>query len=118
MIKKVFLVAILVLFSYADNDMETLYLKNGCNSCHGMYGEGMGTSPRLQGVKEDILLRRLKDLQKGKTRTAFGAVMISFAKTLDSNQTIKMAKYLSNLKSSEDEERYEMEYDPSCDGGE
>ena len=97
--------------------MEILYLKNACNSCHGMYGEGMGASPRLQGIREDILLRRLKDLQQGKTRSAFGTVMISFAKALDENQTKEMAKYLSNLTTKVNEDRYEIEYDPAGDGG-
>ena len=97
--------------------METLYLKNACNSCHGMYGEGMGANPRLQGVKQQTLLRRLKDLQQGKTRSAFGTVMISFAKSLDKNQTIEMAKYLSNLKTIIDDDRYDEEYDPAGDGG-
>lgn len=97
--------------------MEELYLKNACNSCHGMYGEGMGASPRLQGVREELLLRRLKDLQQGKTRTAFGNIMISFAKALDENQTIQMAKYLSNLQTKIDDDRYDIEYEPSGDGG-
>jgi len=101
----------------ASNDAETLYLKNACNSCHGMYAEGMGASPRLQGIKEDVLLRKLKDLQQGKTRTAFGSVMISFAKSLDENQTIEMAKYLSTLKTTVNEDRYEIEYDSAGDGG-
>ena len=82
-----------------------------------MYGEGMGASPRLQGVREDILLRRLKDLQQGKPRSAFGSVMISFAKALDENQTIEKAKYLSNLKTNVDDERYDIEYAPAGDGG-
>ena len=82
-----------------------------------MYGEGMGASPRLQGVREHILLRRLKDLQAGKTRTAFGAIMISFAKSLDENQTIEMAKYLSNMKTNKNAERYEIKFDPAGDGG-
>ena len=82
-----------------------------------MYGEGMGASPRLQGVREHILLRRLKDLQKGKTRSAFGTIMISFAKALDENQTKEMAKYLSNLETKVDEDRYEIEYEPAGDGG-
>ena len=82
-----------------------------------MYGEGMGASPRLQGVREALLLRRLKDLQEGKTRTAFGGVMVSFAKVLDKNQTIEMAKYLSNLKTIVDDNRYDIEYEPSGDGG-
>ncbi|WP_415407546.1 c-type cytochrome [Sulfurovum sp. CS9] len=101
----------------ASNDAETLYLKNACNSCHGMYAEGMGASPRLQGLREDVLLRRLKDLQQGKTRTAFGSVMISFAKSLDEDQTIEMAKYLSTLKTNVNEDRYEIEYDSAGDGG-
>ena len=108
---------ILFLFCYANDNMEQLYLKNACNSCHGMYGEGMGAAPRLQGVKEHILLRRLKNLKEGKTRTSFGSVMISFAKALDENQTIAMAKYLSTLKTIIPEDRYDEEYDPSGDGG-
>lgn len=97
--------------------MEELYLKNACSSCHGIYGEGVGASPRVQGVKEAILLRRLKDLQKGKTRTPSGVIMVSFAKALDENQTIEMAKYLSTLQTIVPEDRYEEPYDPHGDGG-
>jgi len=114
---KYLLIYILSLLSYADSNIEQVYLKNACNSCHGMYGEGMGASPRLQGVREEVLLRRLKDLQEGKTRTAFGTIMISFAKSLDENQTIQMAKYLSTLKTKVDDNRYDIEYDPAGDGG-
>ena len=98
--KQFLLLSSFSLILLASNDAETLYLKNACNSCHGMYAEGMGASPRLQGIREDVLLRRLKDLQQGKTRTAFGSVMISFAKSLNEKQTIQMAKYLSTLKTS------------------
>jgi len=115
--KHFLLISSFSLILLASNDAETLYLKNACNSCHGMYAEGMGASPRLQGVREDVLLRRLKDLQQGKTRTAFGSVMISFAKSLDENQTIEMAKYLSTLKTTINENRYEIEYDTAGDGG-
>ncbi|MDQ7083920.1 MAG: c-type cytochrome [Sulfurovum sp.] len=101
----------------ANPSMELLYLKNACNACHGMYGEGMGASPRLQGVPEATLLRRLKDLQNGKTRSAFGGIMISFAKALDENETIEMAKYLSTMKTDLSAPRYEIPYEPSGDGG-
>jgi len=111
------LITLFTISLYASYDMETLYLKNACNSCHGMYGEGMGASPRLQGVKEYILLRRLKDLQKGKTRSAFGSIMISFAKALDENETREMAKYLSTLETKIDDNRYDIEYEPAGDGG-
>jgi len=116
---KILLLLSISLFCYAETStsMETLYLKNACNSCHGMYGEGMSDNPRLQGIKEKILLRRLKNLQQGKTRSANGGIMISFAKALDENQTKQMAKYLSNLKTKIDEDRYDIEYDPAGDGG-
>jgi len=116
-VNKLLLFTLLLLSSYGNDVMQTIYLKNACNSCHGIYAEGMGASPKLQGVPADILLRRLKDLQQGKTRTAFGSIMISFAKALDSNQTIQMAKYLSELKTIVDDDRYDEEYDPNSDGG-
>jgi cytochrome c553 len=97
--------------------MEQVYLKNACNSCHGMYGEGMGSAPRLQGQRESVLLERLKNLQQGKTRSPFGTIMISFAKALDENQTVQMAKYLSTLKTVINKDRYDEEYDPAGDGG-
>ena len=114
---KYLLIPILTLLSYANSPMEQVYLKNACNSCHGIYGEGMGSAPRLQGRREAVLLQRLKDLQQGKTRSPFGTVMISFAKSLDANQTVQMAKYLSTLKTVVSEDRYDEEYDPAGDGG-
>jgi cytochrome c553 len=105
------------LILFASNEAEILYLKNSCNACHGMYGEGLGGSPRLQGQRADVLLRRLKDLQKGKTRSAFGTIMVSFAQSLDENQTIEMANYLSTLKKVIPKERYEHDsFDNTGDG--
>jgi len=114
---KYLLIFILSLSCYASSSMEQVYLKNACNSCHGMYGEGMGSAPRLQGQRESVLLERLKNLQQGKTRSPFGTIMISFAKALDENQTVQMAKYLSTLKTVISEDRYDEEYDPAGDGG-
>ncbi|HIP18203.1 MAG TPA: c-type cytochrome [Sulfurovum sp.] len=115
--KKQLLIPLFGMTMFAHADMATLYLKNACNSCHGMYGEGMGASPRLQGQREEVLLRRLKDLQNGKTRSAFGTIMISFAKSLDENETIEMAKYLSTMKKVIPKERYEHDsFDNTGDG--
>lgn len=113
--KRILLYA-LVLFSptIADNikKAEYYYLTHGCQSCHGMYGEGV-SAPRLQGIKEKILYERLKNLQAGKTRTSMGSVMISFAQSMDENMTRTMAKYLSTLKVPDNIEYYEE--DPSED---
>jgi len=111
-----FLLSFMPLFAN-DTAMEELYMKNGCNSCHGIYAEGIGATPRLQGKKKEVLIRRLNDLKKGKTRTAFGTIMISFAKTLTDEQIETMASYLSTLKTEQTEERYDPEYDPAGDGG-
>ena len=115
--KRLLFISLFTLQLSADADMEDLYLKNACNSCHGMYGEGMGASPRLQGQREEVLLRRLKDLQQGKTRSAFGTIMVSFAKSLDENQTVEMAKYLSNMKKVIQKDRYELQSDDNTGDG-
>ena len=116
--KRIFLLFVsLSSLGFGNNTMETYYLQNACHSCHGMYGEGIGASPRLQGVKEETLLRRLKNLQNGVVRSSSGFIMISFAKSMDENQTKEMAKYLSNLKTKINEDRYTIEYDPAGDGG-
>jgi len=107
--KQLLLLTTFSLILFASNEADIIYLKNACNSCHGIYGEGMGASPRLQGQREEVLLRRLKDLQQGKTRSAFGTIMISFAKSLDENQTILMAKYLSSMKKVIPKEHYELD---------
>ena len=95
----------------ADESMQQLYMKNGCSSCHGIYAEGIGVTPRLQGRKKEVLIRRLKDLKAGKTRSAFGTVMISFAQSLSDEEVEKIAEYLSTLKKTEPVERYELEPD-------
>ncbi len=118
--KKILL--LLPLMLCADNNQtdmkkgEKLYIENSCNSCHGNYAEGMGSAPRLIGQKEEVLLKRLKALKRGETRSPFGGIMVSFAKSLDENETVEVAKYLSKLKKSENQERYDEEYDPSDDG--
>ena len=114
--KKIILIIALTL-NLNSETMENIYLKNACSGCHGMYGEGIGASPRLTGVKEAILYRRLKNLQRGKTRSAFGSIMVSFAKILNEEETKEMAKYLSNLKEDVTAEKYDIEYEPSGDGG-
>lgn len=93
-------------------DMATLYIQYGCPSCHGFYGQGTNIAPRLQNKREDLLLRRLRDLQKGIIRKPNGTVMISFAKSLDENQTKAMAHYLSIMKTSyENQDLYDYDGD-------
>jgi len=115
--KKIIFIGLLASLLANAETADNLYLKNACNSCHGMYGEGIGASPRLQGQSEAVLLRRLKNLKQGKTRTAFGNIMISFAKNLSDEEIVNMAKYLSTLKRVEGKEIYELEYEDNTGDG-
>jgi len=119
MIKKILLILPLTLLANDRNVTklgEMLYIENSCGSCHGMNAQGIGVTPRLQGKKEEFLTRRLKELKKGKTKTSFGGIMVSFAKALDENQTQIMAKYLSLMPKREVKEEYEEEYENSSSG--
>jgi len=111
--------SVILIFSlgFSKEKTEQIYLKNGCSSCHGMYGEGMGATPRLQGQREEVLRKRLKELKQGKTRTAFGTIMVSFAQALSEEEIDQMAHYLATLKTTVNEERYDIEFDPAGDGG-
>jgi len=115
--KKILLAGLFTSLLFGVETAEELYLRNGCHGCHGLYGEGIGASPRLQGQKEAVLLKRLKDLKEGKTRTAFGNIMVSFAKNLNDDEEVKMAKYLSTLKRIEGREMYELEYEDNTGDG-
>jgi len=111
------IVGVTMLSASSAEEMKQLYLKNGCSSCHGLYAEGIGVTPRLQGRNASVLKERLKDLKRGKTRSAFGTIMISFAQNLSDEQIDAMALWLSKLKKVEPEEKYELEYyDNTGDG--
>jgi len=119
MIKLILIILPFILLANSDTQIskgELIYIENSCNSCHGNYGEGIGSAPKLIGQKEDRLIKRLRELKKGKTRSSFGGIMVSFAKSLDENETIEVAKYLSTLKKDTTREIYDQEYDPSDDG--
>ena len=115
---KVFLlIGLFSMFLEASHEMEILYMKSGCSSCHGIYAEGIGATPRLQGKPESLLKERLQNLKAGKTRSAFGTIMVSFAQALSDEQIEKMAHWLAHLKKMEPDEKYELEYyDNTGDG--
>ena len=95
---------------------EKIYLSNGCPSCHGFFGQGTSSGPRLQNKKEALLLKRLQNLQKGIIRKPNGTMMISFAQSLDANQTKEMAHYLSIMTTSTANQEY-IDYEEHANGG-
>ena len=92
-----------------SENASLLYFTESCNSCHGIYGEGSNSAPKIAGRSVSEIVTRLEELQAGKVRTTAGTIMISFAQTLDENQTLLMAEYLSTLEKNEEDERYESD---------
>lgn len=115
------ILAVVALFAQDDNATtraKQLYLNNGCSSCHGLYGEGIGSAPRLQGKPAALLKERLTRLKAGKTRTPDGTVMVSFAKNLTDTQIELLSRWLSTLKKEEETQHYELDnfFDNTGDG--
>ena len=108
MVFRILLVISLSTLAFSKESMQELYMKNGCSACHGIYAEGIGATPRLIGRDANVLKERLRDLKKGKTRSAFGTVMVSFAKGLSDEEIDQMAEYLSTLKKVPPKEKYEL----------
>jgi len=115
--KKTIITLFFLVSSIQADDMSILYMQNACSSCHGIYGEGVGTTPKLQGLKKAYLIKRFKQLQEGITKTPNGAIMVSFAKALSNEQIEQMSEYLSTLKTTKPKERYELHYDGNAGDG-
>jgi len=115
--KSFFIALFLLLSSLNAQDISLFYMQNACNSCHGIYGEGVGTTPKLQGLPKEYLIKRFKELQEGITKTPNGAIMVSFAKSLSDQQIEELATYLSTLKTIKPKNRYELYYDGNAGDG-
>lgn len=97
-----------------SKDMSILYMQNGCNGCHGVYGEGMGATPKLQGLSKEYLIKCFQELRQGIAKTPNGAIMVSFAKALNDQKTNAMAEYLSTLTTLKPKNSYELHYDSNA----
>ena len=96
---------------------EKLYLSKGCPSCHGIGAKGLHEYPKLANRSKWDLRRRLYRLQKGIASSQQSSIMIPFAKTLSDDEIEAITYFLENIRSSNNEERYDMEYESWGDGG-
>jgi cytochrome c553 len=97
---------------------ETLYLKNGCNSCHGNAAQGSGSYPRLANRAKGFLAYRLRQFRSGKAASAQEEIMLGFASGLSDSDIDAITTFLSDYHSdSDDGERYERPlFDQTGDG--
>ena len=123
MYKKLLIFSLLFcLDSYADTDPykqgQILYSQKGCNGCHGVYGEGMHTYPKLANKQKYLLVKKLK-FYRGKkgVMDQTAQIMIPFAENLTDDEISYLTTYLSEFKADEDAPRYELQYESWGDGG-
>lgn len=97
---------------------EILYSQKGCNGCHGIAGEGMGTYPRLANKQKYILVKKLK-FYRGKkgVMNQTAQIMIPFAENLNDSEISYLTTYLSEYTKNEDAPKYDIEYQSWGDGG-
>jgi len=66
-----------------------------CAGCHGANGQGAAPNPRLAGLKEDKLIKDLKDYKSGKRDNA---VMKAITNSLSDQDIANLAAYFASLK--------------------
>jgi cytochrome c553 len=66
-----------------------------CAGCHGANGQGVAPNPRLAGLKEDKLIKDLKDYKSGKRDNA---VMKAITNSLSDQDIENLAAYFASLK--------------------
>ncbi len=121
--KNMLLMALLPLLSlHGDGNAykkgEILYAQKGCNGCHGVYGEGLSSYPRIVHKPHYLLVKKLK-FYRAKTgvMNQTAQIMIPFAENLSDSEINNLSVYLSKYKANEDAPRYELPYETWGDGG-
>jgi len=95
---------------------ETLYLKNGCNTCHGNDGEGGGSYPHLANRAKGYLAYRLRQFRAGKASTPGEELMIGFASGLSDDDIDAVTTFLSDHHAADDEDQYIRPFDTTGGG--
>ena len=71
-----------------------------CAACHGSSGQGSSMAPRLAGQRPAYLLRQLDDYASGRRNGRDAGVMRAIASGLNPALRLRLAKYVSALKST------------------
>ncbi len=97
---------------------EILYSQKGCNGCHGIYGEGMLSYPKLVNRPKYLLVKKLK-FYRGKkgVMDQTAQIMIPFAEQLSDEEISFLTTYLSEHKEDADAPKYDIKYESWGDGG-
>ncbi|MCF6201488.1 MAG: c-type cytochrome [Hydrogenimonas sp.] len=75
---------------------EKIYFSMGCYGCHGVYGEGVNTFPKLAGKSKNYLIKRLEELKSGIGHTSSKEMMVPYAKALSREQIEAVSTFLAD----------------------
>lgn len=89
---------------------RNLYFDKACANCHGTEAEGNSYYPKLANKKQSILMKKLKDFQRGKASSQKAEIMFGFARELNEKELQYITKFLSEYK-QEKNDKYEVSDD-------
>ena len=72
-------------------------LTSDCIECHGMDGKGNFETPKIAGLKESYILKRLRGFQSGKTKSMDG-MMHTYTEDLNDQGLQDLAAYWASRK--------------------
>jgi cytochrome c553 len=72
-------------------------LSNDCIECHGMDGKGNFESPKIAGLKESYILKRLRGFNSGKTKSV-DDMMHTYTEDLNDQDLQDLAAYWASRK--------------------
>lgn len=72
-------------------------LITACASCHGLHGEGKGTTPAIAGQTTDYFIRTMRLYHSGERHNDVYKGMSQFSKRLSDADTLLIARYYASL---------------------
>ena len=75
-------------------------LITACASCHGLHGEGKGTTPAIAGQTTDYFIRTMRLYHNGERHNDVYNGMSQFSQRLSDADTLLIARYYASLEQS------------------
>jgi cytochrome c553 len=105
---------------YAKSSYElgkSLYMQNGCYSCHGTNAEGVHVYPRLANRAKGFLAYKLKRFRSKLSDNQQQEMMIAFAIGLSDDDIENITTYLYEFVEEKNKNKYDDSYQTHGDGG-
>lgn len=115
-----FISLLLLTLSYAKTPYElgkSIYMQNGCFSCHGNNAEGMHVYPALANRAKGYMTYKLKRFRSKISDNQQQEMMIAFAVNLSDEEIDNLTTFFTDFVAEESGKKYDDSYQVSGDGG-